>query len=284
MRLSILDHGHRLRARLFLRLTSGGDAPDVPRLLLYRPAFFARPLLALTAPAMRGASEWTAAEREFLAMSIARHHRCPFCAVTHAELVRLAGEGAIDPEDPDSVRPEVRAVRDFLETLRRAPEEAVPPPGVSGRALREALDVGLVWDVINPLANAFGFALRGDQLHSGTRALHRFGYRFPGFLLAGGPRTEGLRDAVFTAPAVTPPELRAAAATGSGLDEPWASYTALVRDASYKIGDADVARLTAAHSEDEVFELTVAAAVGAALATYETSRRVVVAASRNPER
>lgn len=266
MRPSILDSGHRLRARLFFRVTSGGDAPDIVRLLLYRPGFFARPLLAITVDAMRGPSEWSAAEREYLGMSIAKLHTCPFCAVTHAEMVRLAGQGEIDADDPDSARPELRAVWGFIEELHRAPDAAAPPPGVSGRAVREALNVGLVWDVVNRLANAFGFALRGDQLHSGTRALHRFGYRFPGFLLAGGPRTDRA-DPVAA--------LRSVAAGADGLGEPARSYAALVRDASYKITDDDVARLIAAgHTEDEVFEMTVAAAVGAALATFDTGRRV----------
>jgi hypothetical protein len=39
MRLSILDHGHRRRARFFLTLTaalSRVDSPDIVKLLLYR--------------------------------------------------------------------------------------------------------------------------------------------------------------------------------------------------------------------------------------------------------
>lgn len=247
MRLSCLDHGHRLRARLFLRATSG-DAPDVVRMLLYRPEFFSRPLLALTVEAMRGPSYWTVGEREDLAHQIAEKHRCPFCIDSHAEMTRLAGHDPAATRSVDDAPPEAR---------------------------REAARVRLVWDVVNRLGNAFGFALRGDQLHSGTKALHRFGYRFPGFLLAGGrdaghdDPVENLRHAVFEAPAQTDPALRRAAATGDGLAEPWASYTAMVRDASYRITDADIARLLADHTEDEVFEMTVAAAVGAALADYD---------------
>lgn len=247
MRLSCLDHGHRLRARLFLRMTSG-DAPDVVRMLLYRPEFFSRPLLALTVAAMRGPSYWTVGEREDLAHQVAERLRCPFCIDSHAEMTRLAGHDPAATRSVDDAPPEAR---------------------------REAARVRLVWDVVNRLGNAFGFALRGDQLHTGTKALHRFGYRFPGFLLAGGrdaghdDPVENLRHAVFEGPAVTEPALRRAAATGDGLAEPWASYTAMVRDASYRITDADLARLLAEHAEDEVFEMTVAAAVGAALADYD---------------
>ena len=279
MRLSILDHGHRARARLFLRLTSR-DAPDVVRLLLYRPGFLARPLLALTVPAMRGPSYWTAGEREYLAMSIAQLHECPFCAVTHAEMTRLAG--GVDPDDPDTVRPELVAARRFLEDLHHTPTQARVPAVLPADAVRDALRVALVWQVVNRLANAFGFALRGDQLHAGTRALHRFGYRFPGFLLAGGPRPTGdevadLRHAVLTAPAVTAPALRTAVATGEAVPDPWASYTALVRTASHRITDSDISRLTATHTEDEVYELTVAAAVGAALESHDAGQRTLTA-------
>lgn len=277
MRLSVLDHGHRRRARLFLALTGRRDAPDIVRTLLYRPDFLARPLLAVTVPAMRGPSYWTPGEREWLALRTARRHRCPFCVDSHTELTRIAGHGEIDPDDPDSPRPELRAVREFLD----APgSHAVPD--LPDQAVREALHVELVWNVVNRLANAFGFALRGDQLRDGTRALHRFGYRFPAFLLAGGDRTdhgdpvEDLRHAVLTAPAVTTPDLRRAAATGDGAAEPWRSYTALVRDASHRVTDADVDRLTAAgHSEDEVFEVTVAAAVGAALDAHADGLRAL---------
>lgn len=49
------------------------------------------------------------------------------------------------------------------------------------------------------------------------------------------------------------------------LAEPMRSYAAKVRDESYRVTDADVAKLRAVGvSEDEIFEVTVAAAVGAA--------------------
>jgi AhpD family alkylhydroperoxidase len=287
MRLSILDNGHRRRAKLFLTATSTlsrVDSPDIVKLLLYRPGFLTRPLLDLTAPAMRGHSYWTAAEREYLAMCTAQWHQCPFCIDTHAELTRIAGHGEINPDDPASARPEVRAVREFLETVTRTPDH-IDIAGVAGlprQAVLEALRVNLVWNVVNRLANAFGFTLRDGQLRSGTRALHRFGYRFPDFLLADGDRADhgdavdGLRHAVLEAPATTDPALRTAAATGAPLPEPWQSYTATVRDAAFRLGDADIDRLIAAgHAEDEIFEITVAAAVGAALRSFDAGRRAL---------
>jgi AhpD family alkylhydroperoxidase len=256
MRLSVLDNGHRLRAKLFLRLTGRGDAADVPRMLLYRPDFFSRPLLALTVPAMRGPSYWTAAEREYLAMRTAEWHKCPYCVESHVEMVKLAGRGEVTP---DSVRPELRAVRAFLDTTQTLDVSRLTS-NLPVAAVAEALRVDLVWNVVNRLANAFGFTLRGDQVHSGTRALHRFGYKFPGFLLAGGAShpddpIEALRRV--TAPDTAP------------------EYAALVRDASYRITDEDVERLKADHSEDEIFEITVAAAIAAALRSYDAGRQAL---------
>jgi AhpD family alkylhydroperoxidase len=282
MRLSILDHGHSRRTKLFLTLTSTMsrvDSPDIVKLLLYRPGFLTRPLLELTADAMRGPSYWTAAEREYLAMCTAQLHRCPFCIDTHAELTRIAGHGEIDPDRPASARPPLSAVREFLDTISRTPDRA-DPAGVADlpeQALVEALRVNLVWNIVNRLANAFGFTLREGQLHSGTRALHRFGYRFPGFLLADGARPDGsddavadLRHSVLHRPATTAPALRLAAASGDPLPEPWQAYAAAVRDASYTITDSDIDKLLAAGpTEDQVFEVTVAAAVGAALDSFD---------------
>jgi AhpD family alkylhydroperoxidase len=274
MRLSVLDHGHRRRAKLFLRFTSAlsrVDSPDMPKMLLYRPEFFARPLLDLTAEAMRGPSYWTAAEREYLAMCTARRNQCPFCVDTHAELTRIAGDGALDPDDPTSARPELLAVRDFLAgTPDRA--DATGVAGLPEHAVLEALRVDLVFGIVNRLANAFGFTLREGQLHSGTRALHRFGYRFPGFLLAGGETAdegdavENLRRAVPDAP----------------FPGPWEPYVTAVRDASHEITDGDVGRLIAAgHTEDQIFEVTVAAAAGAALRDFDAGRRALERAVEN---
>ncbi|MBE8516168.1 hypothetical protein ILP97_01295 [Amycolatopsis sp. H6(2020)] len=287
MRLSILDHGHRRRAKAFFALTSkksGVATPDIVKLLLYRPRLFARPLLALTAEAMRGPSYWTAAEREYLAMSTAKVHECPFCAVTHAELVRIAAIGEIDPDDPASARPELEAVRAFLENVSQNPGhiDAAVVAALPRQAILEALRVNLVWNIVNRLANAFGFVLRDGQLETGTRSLHRFGYHFPGFLIVEGRYTDhgdvaqNLRHAVLEAPGATDPAIRSAALAGDDLPEPLRSYAANVRDASYKITDAEIDELTAAgSSEDAIFEVTAAAAIGAALTSYDAGLRAI---------
>ncbi len=281
MRLDVLDHGHRRRARIFLAAVgrlSGVDMPDVVTMLLYRPEFLGRPLLDLTAHAMRGPSYWTAGEREYLAAATARQFRLPFCVDTHTELTRIASNGRLAADDP-APRPELRAVREFLATVTATPDRA-GADGVAdlpAGAVRDALQVNLVWNIVNRLGLAFGFELREGQLHAGTRALHRFGYRMPGFLVGGHGRGDlvgNLRQAVLDSPGATAPALRAAAATAGVLDDPWGAYAATVRDAPERITAADIDGLTAAgHTEDEIFEVTAAAAVGAALRCFEAGLR-----------
>lgn len=291
MRLSILTTGHRRRAKAFLAATSAvsrTESPDIVRMLLYRPGFLTRALLDLAADAMRGPSYWTAAEREYLGMRIARSQGCPFCAVTHAELVRLAGHGEIDPDDAESGRPAVYAMADFLDGLAGDQQDPSGIEALPDRAVSDALRVAVVWHIVNRLANAFDFTLRDGQLSTGTKALHRSGYRFPGFLLADGTPPErgsddvaNLRRAVLEAPATTSPALRQAAAAGEDVPAPWQSYVRLVREESHRITDADVAELRAAGcGEDEIFEVTVAAATGVALAVFDRGRRAVGLAER----
>lgn len=79
-------------------------------------------------------------------------------------------------------------------------------------------------------------------------------------------RLAALRAAVFGADALTDQTDRAAAADGGELPAELASFLTKVREASYRLTDADVAGLRAAgHPEEALFELTIAAALGAAL-------------------
>lgn len=90
-----------------------------------------------------------------------------------------------------------------------------------------------------------------------------------------------VHDAVFDSPGRTAPEVRSAAGGGSGVPSEWADYVEKVRDRSYELTDDDIRGLRAAgHSDDEIFELTVAAAYGAALRGLEVGLAVVREADR----
>jgi len=85
-----------------------------------------------------------------------------------------------------------------------------------------------------------------------------------------------LRRAVFDSPGETEPRTRHAAGSGGPLPEPWGAYADKVRDHSYRVTDADIAFLKAAgRTEEEIFEITVAAAMGAALHRLDAGLRAV---------
>lgn len=74
-----------------------------------------------------------------------------------------------------------------------------------------------------------------------------------------------IRRAVLDAPAHTSVERRRAAAARTESDPLLARYLGRVHDEASSIGDAELVALKAAgHDEESLFELTVAAAVGAA--------------------
>jgi hypothetical protein len=85
-----------------------------------------------------------------------------------------------------------------------------------------------------------------------------------------------LRRAVFDSAAETDPGTRAAAGAGGPVPDPWGPYVSTVRDRSYRVTDGDVAALTAAGaSQEEIFEITVAAATGAALQRLDAGLRAL---------
>ena len=80
---------------------------------------------------------------------------------------------------------------------------------------------------------------------------------------------------VLDGPGVTTRGERTAARDGFGPG-PMRAYLTKVREHSYRVSDEDFAALRAAGvSEDAIFELTVAAAVGAAYRRLEEARRAM---------
>ena len=83
-----------------------------------------------------------------------------------------------------------------------------------------------------------------------------------------GPRAylDELLRAVMESKGATSAELRRQAATGSGLPADLAPVIDKVRRHAYKVTDEDIAALQhAGRSDDEIFELTCAAAVGVSI-------------------
>jgi alkylhydroperoxidase/carboxymuconolactone decarboxylase family protein YurZ len=79
--------------------------------------------------------------------------------------------------------------------------------------------------------------------------------------------------------AQAPRELRRAAFDNTGLDEPARALIDKVADRSYAVTDQDVAAVRdSGLSEDQIFEIMVCAAVGAAGRQYDSARAALAEA------
>ena len=194
MRLEVLQRGQKPPARLFIRLVELVSRHRMDNVVLtgtYRPEFWGRPFFKLVAAAMRGPSFWTPGEREYMATVVSRVNECPFCLRAHTETTRLESRGEVDVDDASVRRPELAAVLTLLEKVTTAPDDVTPDDvapvraaGVPDDAIVDALHVGLVFDTVNRMANAFGWEWDSDEhVHVAAVAIHRLRYKLPGFVL-----------------------------------------------------------------------------------------------------
>lgn len=87
-----------------------------------------------------------------------------------------------------------------------------------------------------------------------------------------------LEQRVLTGPGVVSPAHRQAAASGQALGGEIDDYLQKVRSHAYRVTDEEVAALRAAGaSDDELFELTVSAALGAAKTRLDAGLAAVAA-------
>lgn len=78
-------------------------------------------------------------------------------------------------------------------------------------------------------------------------------------------KLEALRAAILDGLGTVPPEVRAAAAAGEGIPDQYGSFVETIHRHAYRVTDEMVAGLgEAGASDDEVFEVSVSAAYGAA--------------------
>ena len=95
------------------------------------------------------------------------------------------------------------------------------------------------------------------------------------------PLVDALVTAVTTTPGATAPELRARIVHGARGDERTADFVDTVRTASWRITPERVRALVGAGvTEEAVYELTIAAATGAALRRFRAGMSALEAAGR----
>jgi uncharacterized peroxidase-related enzyme len=199
VRLSILDHGQRGLPRMAIRVIGRLSPPgldDVAKTSLYRPSMFGRPWIRLLRQVMRGPSDWTPGERELFAAFTAHLNACPYCVGVHTATATLGLGSSIDVASLEDWRsggfdPKVMAIFALLERVTLQPGivtaadvEPARAAGISDTAITDALQVAYIMDVINRMANALGYSYGDEPGRQATaKALHRIGYRLPGFLL-----------------------------------------------------------------------------------------------------
>jgi uncharacterized peroxidase-related enzyme len=171
MRLRNIQSGHGIKHRLMIRLAPmvfGVKAPDVMKILWYRPKFLGKPLNVLTEQILRGESEWTIGERELFGAWISGKNRCRYCSEAHSAVAAAAlGVRVVDGvvTQPSALSDKARAMLPFLEKLTVAPDSMTPADlqplraaGVSDAAITDAIYVCMLFCTVNRLIDSFDCA------------------------------------------------------------------------------------------------------------------------------
>ena len=194
----------------------------------------------------------------------------------------------------------MRATLGLLEKMTLAPAEVsgedlveLRAAGLSDRAILDAAYVCMGFNVITRIANALGFKVPPDEVFSrASRYLTLFGYNIlSGFwargiyqqlvalLLVNKSAGVGrgafdpyekkltlLRRSVLSESGSLDPEVRRAICDGLEVPEPLGAYVRKVVEHAHTVGDEDIAGLhRAGYTDDQIFEATVSAALGAGL-------------------
>ena len=179
--------------------------------------------------------------------------------------------------------------------------------GLTDRAILDATYVCVGFNIISRIAEALGFDIPSEELFSRAAKLLRvFGYkRLSGFwrskrskpvakplMMSVGrqhddvttsidpyaPKMIRLHHAVTSSPASLPPLVRQTITAGRNVSGPLGSYVRKVAEHAFEITDEDITSLHAAsYTDDEIFEATVSAALGAGLFRLDCVLRALIA-------
>jgi AhpD family alkylhydroperoxidase len=193
MRLSILDRGHGLGAKLLfalIRTMSHQPVPDAVKLVWYRPGFYGKPMKAITHEAMRGPSAWPVGDRELMAAYLSKVNECEFCTKAHSAVAARAYQSdarvtaVLADLETAPIEEPLRATLRMLGKLAQGHAieaddmRAVLAAGASRAQVEDALAVGFAFNTTDRLANAFQFlVLDAEGFAAGAKYLLARGYR-----------------------------------------------------------------------------------------------------------
>jgi AhpD family alkylhydroperoxidase len=189
VRLAILDHGNGIRAKaifILIRVFSGHPVVDAVKLALYRPNFYRAG--GLTQEAMRGASEWSVADRELMAAYVSKMNETEFCIVAHTATSAYNDAAKVSATLADlETAPVSEPLRATLRMLGKLTREntvgademrSVLAAGVSEQQIKDALAVAFAFNVTDRLADVFDFAVDDPAaITAGAKYLLARGYR-----------------------------------------------------------------------------------------------------------
>ena len=174
MRLPEIDRGDGLTNRLligFISIVSGMRLPDAARVAFYHKSFFGAPMGAWTQAAMRGPSPWSVGERELMAAMVAKWNSCAFCVGAHGAVAAKTMErplvnAVLADFRSAPISEALKGVLGFLEIMTLRPMElsaehakAALRSDVTAEALRDAIAVGTLFNIITRYADALDFAM-----------------------------------------------------------------------------------------------------------------------------
>jgi AhpD family alkylhydroperoxidase len=174
MRLPEIDRGDDFTNRLligFISIVSGMRLPDAARVAFYHKNFFGAPMGAWTQAAMRGPSTWSIGESERRAAMVAKWNSCAFCVGAHGAVAAKTMERPlVDAVLADfrsaPISGALKGALAFLEIMTLRPMELSGEharealrSGVTAEALKDAIAVGTLFNIITRYADALDFAM-----------------------------------------------------------------------------------------------------------------------------
>jgi uncharacterized peroxidase-related enzyme len=289
---------HCVRA---IRVVSPGAPVDILKAFMYRPDSFGRPFCALAHTLMRGRSDWSEGDREVLGAFVSDLNRCTHCATAHCEVASLIVGRARTRDVPQKntdpgCEAKLHAFQDFATKVTLSPESiksndavALQTAKLTDNAIVDGMLIVAGFNLINRVASALHFKVpSSSEMLPSAWFLRIFGYRFLSGLPLRATRSSGAIE-ITDRNGIT----RGDRATLVASTRKWLKMLAgldcdaldrapeVARDVIRKIerepdtvSERDVAGLKSCGcSEDEIFNLIVAAAATSALVRLEVGLR-----------
>ncbi|NMO93545.1 peroxidase-related enzyme [Actinomycetospora sp. TBRC 11914] len=194
IRLRSIRRGRGVAARVMgpvLGVLYGGSVPGFVQVLMFRPAFFGKPLGRYADAVLRGPGRWTVGERELFGATVSAANVCSYCIGVHARIAAdCLGDPVVDAlvhrtaEPPDGTGSALPAMAEFLRRLSRDPDALTAADlaplravGIGDDAVREAAHAAALLEICNRVASALGVEGMGPQGNARAAAmLLRRGY------------------------------------------------------------------------------------------------------------